>query len=512
MAGKPVASVWAWNRRFSPVQFIQDPGELMPGNPDWLTWSPGGTTNLFALEGGRAYLVKATAAFNWQIQGRPVARRRDWVSDSFNLAGFSIDPASPPTFQNFFAGSPAHAGQPIFRLNAAGHWDRVLDPTSATLRSGEAFWIRCLGPSSYAGPVKVEVEQGTALEYGRVLTEQRLRIRNESGVPRTFTLRRLASLAPASSSQPELAGPVPLAYFRTDMASLTSGWVTLPSPLTPLNLAAGEELLLRLEVRRAEMNPYTPAPNGPGALYQSLLQITDGIGVRELIGVTSLGLDATSNVHPRAGLWVGNAVIRKVNYANRADSTNASATASEFPFRLLVHVDRLGQPRLLQQVLQRWRQGSSGPGRTVLLADATRLTAADAVEGGRRISSATFSIKQPLVLTGTGEFGAGRFGGSLTNDFNDPLNPFKHRYHPDHDNLNATFNGVSAEAFTFVRQIQLEFTSDDPEGLNVPGWGDDQLGGRYRETVTGVHRYPLYTEGTFRLQRISRVPELNPAN
>ena len=514
MAGKPVAGIWAWNRKFSAVQFIQDPSELLPGNPDWLSWSTaGGVTNLFALEGGRPYLVKATAAFNWQIQGRPVVRRRDWISDSFNLTGFSVDSLSPPTFQNFFAGSPAHAGQPIYRLTSAGHWDRVLDPASSTLRSGEAFWIRCLGVSAYSGPLKVEVELGTALEYGRVLTEQRLRVRNESGVPRSLTLRRLASGNPPQASQPELAGLVPLAYYRVDAATQTASWVSLPTPLTPLNLAAGEEMILRLEVRRTEMNPYTPAPNGPGALYQSLLQLTDGVGARELIGVTALGLDAASNVHPRAGLWVGNAVIRKVNQGHREDSTNATPTGTEYPFRLLVHVDRLGQPRLLQQVLQRWRQSAgTAPGRTVLLTDASRLTPADLTEGGRRISSAAFAFQQPVVLAGTGEFGAGQFGGSITNDFNDPLNPFKHRYHPDHDNLNATFNAVSPEAFTFIRQIQMMFTSDDPEGLNMPGWGDDQLGGRYRETLTGVHRYPLYVEGTFRLHRVSRVAELNPVN
>jgi hypothetical protein len=514
MAGKPVASVWAWNRRFSSVQFIQDPTELVPGNPDWLAWSPGaGTTNLFALEGGRAYLIKATAPFNWQIQGRPIVRHRDWVSDSFNLVGFAVDAVSPPTYESFFAGSAAHAGQPIFRLSAAGHWDRVTDPAASTMRSGEGFWIRSLGPSAYGGPVKVEVEQGTALEYGRVLTEQRLRLRNESLVPRTLSVRRLSSGTPALTTEPELAGPVPLAYYRIDPQTQTAGWVSLPTPLTPLNLSPGEELILRLEVRRVEMNAYSPAPNGPGALYQSLLQITDGLGARELVGVTSLGLDATSNAHPRSGLWVGNAVIRKVNQAHRADSTNATPVATDYSFRLIVHVDRLGQPRLLQQVLQRWRRTTnSSSGRTVLLTDASRLSAADQVEGGRRISATAFAFREPIVLAGTGQFGAGRFGGVITNEFNDPLHPFKHRYHPDHDNLDATFDGVVPETFSFLRQLQLEFTPDDPEGLNVPGWGDDQVGGRYRETLTGVHRYALNVEGTFRLHRISRLAELNPSN
>jgi hypothetical protein len=62
-AGMPVESVWAWNRRFTPIQFIQDPSKLIPGQPDWLTYVPSShparaTMNLFTLQGNRAYLIK----------------------------------------------------------------------------------------------------------------------------------------------------------------------------------------------------------------------------------------------------------------------------------------------------------------------------------------------------------------------------------------------------------------------------------------------------------------------
>src|SRR6266487_2743910 len=62
-AGLPVESVWAWNRRFTSVQFIQDAGALIPGQADWLTYVPANhparaTRNLYQLLGARAYLVK----------------------------------------------------------------------------------------------------------------------------------------------------------------------------------------------------------------------------------------------------------------------------------------------------------------------------------------------------------------------------------------------------------------------------------------------------------------------
>src|SRR6185503_14295863 len=102
-AGLPVESAWAWNRRFSPVQFIQDPTSLIPGDPDWLVWTPAAIKNLLVLEGGRAYLIKISgnATVNWQLYGRPAARRIDWIADSPNFVGFAINAQNPPTFANF---------------------------------------------------------------------------------------------------------------------------------------------------------------------------------------------------------------------------------------------------------------------------------------------------------------------------------------------------------------------------------------------------------------------------
>src|SRR5688572_18269653 len=127
-AGLPVESAWAFNRQHQAVQFIQDPTSLAPGNPDWLTWLPtnspaASSSSLFALEARRAYLIKLptnAGAFALNIKGRPVLKPIEWLQDSFNLVGFAVAPSGGPSFQNFFASSPAHVGQPIFRLNAQG--------------------------------------------------------------------------------------------------------------------------------------------------------------------------------------------------------------------------------------------------------------------------------------------------------------------------------------------------------------------------------------------------------
>jgi hypothetical protein len=139
----PVESVWGWNRRFSTVQFIQDANQLLPGRPDWLTYFPGATgdpalNTLFALHGDRCYLVKSTASqpVTWNLKGRPVPPVKDWLAGSMNLVGFPVDASSPPSFAAFFAGSAAHAGQAIYRLQPSGLWTPVANPVTDRLSPG----------------------------------------------------------------------------------------------------------------------------------------------------------------------------------------------------------------------------------------------------------------------------------------------------------------------------------------------------------------------------------------
>jgi hypothetical protein len=100
----------------------------------------------------------------------------------------------------------------------------------------------------------------------------------------------------------------------------------------------------------------------------------------------------------------------------------------------------------------------------------------------------------------------------VNTDYRDPLNPFVHRYHPDHDNLDERFERTlpeGLESFSINRQVELQFSSTDLDNLALAGWGDNQLGGIYRETITGAHKTPLYVSGTFRLYQASRVSVLN---
>lgn len=561
-AGVPVESVWAWNRRFSPVQFIQNPEELVPGQPDWLTYFPTShlaraTMNLFTLQANRAYLIKLpdnASQVSWTFQGRPVARRIEWLADAFNFTGFQVETVNAPTFQSFFASSPAHAGQRVYRL-VNGLWSLVVSPNTTRLARGEAYWIFCRGQSTFAGPLDVTVEQGHGLDYGRVLSERTLTIRNSSSASNTFTVRRLSSANPPGNDYPAYAGEVPLSYFHLSVAQnqLDARWIPLPQQLT-MALGPGQEWNLRLEARRADMVAFTPPPGVSDVLYQSLLEVGNGAGSRSLVGVTARGLTSFASagdglraasagsptIHARAGLWIGSAAISRVNQPADASAPNAPVpTASEFQFRLLIHVDDSGQARLLQKVIQMWKDGTvttdtnglqvvDEPGRYVLVTEDRFLpnfkgaTLRDGEPVGRRVSSAAFGFRTPVPMSG--DFGAisGLLQCAISTGHDDELNPFKHRFHPDHDNLDDTpqrqpllvrtnNHGLrfTAESSSVRRDISLQFTAADPENLTQAGFGDSQMAGVYRETITGLHKDALRIEGVFRLQHASRIGVLN---
>lgn len=545
LGGLPIESVWAWNRRVTTVQFLQDASKLIPGGPDWLTYFPvaqgnATMTTLFAMHGGRSYLIKSTAVqpVTWRIHGRPVNPSRDWIKGSLNLAGFSLDQKAPPTFAGFFASSPAHAGQAIFRLQPSGAWERVASPSATSMRSGEAFWIYTAAGSTFAGASTVELEQAAGLEYGRTLPETTLTLRNASSVARTFTFQPLPSDDAPDYSLPAVAGVVPLSVWRMNLSGGQYGFFPLEAGAS-ITLGAGATTQLRVAVRRQDMLPYQVVAGPSDYQYQSLLQVTDGAGSRVLLGVTARGGQSTASqsavagapppppaADTHAGLWVGTAVIRAVSQPSNAnDPLTPRKTGSEAQFRIIVHVNEAGQSRLLQQVMLMWTNGvadSQGnlirDGRRVLITDDSllaRFTGAALRDGrpvGRRISSVAFSNARPVPMSGPFGDYVTPLGCTVLTGYDDPLNPFKHRFHPDHDNLDDLRTKVlsdGAESYTINRQISLKFTEADPEGVATSRWGDDQLGGVYSETITGIHRSPIVIQGIFRLNHVSLIPFLD---
>jgi hypothetical protein len=97
-------------------------------------------------------------------------------------------------------------------------------------------------------------------------------------------------------------------------------------------------------------------------------------------------------------------------------------------------------------------------------------------------------------------------------DPNFPTNPFKHRFHPDHDNLDATYSNYKEEAYRVTRNVELRYSPADPggtSGTSALDYGYNAIGGVYRESISGLHRTNIVAEGTFRLTRVANSPVLN---
>jgi hypothetical protein len=500
-SGIPVQSVWRWNPRTSTVEFIQNPDDLVPEEPQWMVYYPGNPilTNLHAINGETAYLINLGGGTDvpWMVTGEPTVPYIDWKANSFNFVGFHLVPGNEPLFVDFFSSSLAHAGQDIYVLdNGTGSWVQVTSPT-VQMRDGEGFWIYCKGSSEFTGPLAVQLEQGSGLHFGSTLVEQALRVFNHSATDKDVHL--------TVNSTP----PLYLYYWVFDPANNVAEWVEFPNTSNlDLTIPAGEMQKLRLGVRRANLVA--------DVSYEDNLFITDDSSwIRLPVSVT--GIDY-------AGLWVGNASIRKVSEPSNADDPDAPVpTGSEFSFRLILHVDSGGQARLLREVVQMWQEGTwkpdpdnlgklipDEPGQFVLLADDALIpfysgaALRDGQPVGRRISSAAFGFSGPLAMTGNFEIDS-NLSLTLVLPADDPTNPFFHKYHPDHM--------VASQSHEVTRDITLEFTDQDSLGVPLTGistlsWGSSNVGGIYKESVWGLHKEQINIEGTFQLKKASSVETL----
>lgn len=537
LASLPVESVWDFNPSVDSPQFVQDPATLIPGSPNWLTWFPpispiASQGNLFILRDGRPYLIKLAnnaAPTTWTVTGKPSLRKTTWRPGGVNLVGFRVG-TQGPTFQSLFAGESGLAGQPVYRLNSTGAWEAVANLSTTRPLAGEAYWVRCQSPAQWTATVEADLGSRRGLIFAGGLAESALRIRNTSSAARNISLRLVPSATPPAG-QPPLAGPPPLEYWKSDLTNVDIGWEPFPATLNFSALPAGAEWNIRLGVRRASGGA---AP--VGSQFQGLLEVTDDLGTRWLVPVSadaSSGVAAAGAPHAQggsdfalAGLWVGEAVLNAVSQPAHPTNPTLPRPTGQFSFRLIVHADAAGTSRLLQRVYLVRKPPTyvpdpqnpgfniiDQPSRAVVLTDESLITSiiGSGEVAGRRISSAAFGFGQPLGLTG-GMFGAGTLNGTITLDYDDPLNPFKHVYHPDHNNLDERFEQklpAGKESFTVVRTVSFEFTPNDPLGLNPPGWGDSEVGGIYRETISGLHRSAVQVSGNFRLVRASRTSVLN---
>ncbi len=138
----------------------------------------------------------------------------------------------------------------------------------------------------------------------------------------------------------------------------------------------------------------------------------------------------------------------------------------------------------------------------------------------RRVSAVNFlSMQEPI----TNEITFGTTVAALEFDLslpaNDPLNPFKHKYNPDHDNLDRKYQGYEEtvplylyESYLVNRRVILALTELPPGGdaatAAAVDWGGTTWGGTYREVIDGLHQNTLTARGYFIIQRVLSADQL----
>ena len=520
-ADLPVRSVWRFIPDDRGAEFVTDPAEGLQNLEGWFGWFPeprpeAFLSNLFTISANTAYLVEVEGTETHQItiSGRPDFRSLRWRSNGYTLTGLPVSTDMPPTFSEFFQFSGAHQAQPIYALGSDGRWSTV-SPASTGIDSNRSYWIFTKGNSSYQGATELILDQGEALEYARTTDSLQIVLRNRTDMAGSFLIERLNG------------DSLPMRYEIEDPETGEFAWPTLQQTLVQ-QVDANSEVFLRLGVRRSEMT---------ADRMEQAFSITDEHGGRILIYASADTLQpfvaptrstGRSGTPPElAGLWSAAVQVDAVSEAQLA-GTEPTPVGQPFEQRFLIHVDAGGQARLLKDVILMWEEGTLAPsdenpdfqevetpGRYVLITNKQLIPLyagsvnRDGQSVGQRVSTVAYDFEGEYMEM-DGAFGPGnRSTVTLIMEPEFPTNPFRHKYHPDHDNLDAQFINFRQEAFQVIRELSLDFAVDDPLGLDPPGWGSTLLGGTFEEALTGLHKNTIFVSGSFRMRRISNVPVLN---
>jgi hypothetical protein len=532
----PIVEVWLWKAPASTQQYLSSPANPLAAGSDWAQWSrPGiGAASTFnALIPNAAYLVHSVAATNytWKIKGKPIAPSYTWTTTGLNFIGFQTPTNNPPPFDTFLSPAPAFAGAAEVYQYQGGNLGPINPSQIVALHAtrvtrGQAFWVRAGSVFyDYFGPFQVSLGASGEVALGNAGSQYSVYLRNTTA----SSLVVCASLFPsetAPTGQLPIVGKPPvlvrgnlnvtnLTYAFTDLSGGGTACWTLKPKGQP-----GSEITVTLGVNRSAMTA------APGSLYAGVLRFTDALNLSQVdVPVSAQSSSAT-------GLWVGKASVTQVgnylktyqvdvnnspvmssngNYVVTGINTNLGAVPQPFPLRLILHND--GTNVVL---LQRVFYGLS-PGSNIVVA--TKESALDPLhlDTARRISAVDLpwsSTNQPWLCSGQLAPG-GALAVTVQLAYDDQSsNPFLHTYHPDHDNLDATFQNKlprGSESYDITRQITLHINPPGNDFASLTAAGQN-LYGTYLETITvaglGSAARNFQVSGAFTLNRISPIGTL----
>ena len=498
-----VQEVWRWNANPNQIQFMTSPLVSSAGTSEWTVWkSDGSVSALTQMVGQSAYLVKCSGttanAYMVTIPQKVLPPNANWVRNGANLMGFpsKLNGSSFPSIGSYFATFPAAIASNVKIYKYAGGELGASNPvplfSTATekLDRNQAYWFDSEVVGNFYAPVEIGVSTGVGLDYGRAGSVITVRILNRSSTASTITIAPVDSNA-APAGQEAISGSVPLT--RRIYTAATSTWTETPIVSSSTEVV-GPNAAVELSFGIDRSNPAMVAA-AANALFASQLRFTDSANLYDI------QLPATARKSSLAGLWIGDAKVSGVQ--NKAAGYSGTTTFQSYPLRYIIHVDDDGNARVLSQVFL--GKLAAEPHDLGICTTESGLYPADKADASR-IVAAHLPLDRVLD-TGTGNFA---LGGTLTRTistpFNDPVSPFVHQYHPDHDNKSGSTILVSGqESYDISRALTFTFAATAPIGTAATGYGSSVIAGTYAETITGLRKDTLTVTGTIELRRVSEI-------
>jgi hypothetical protein len=508
----PIQEIWLWTPAVGSAQFVQSPQVPTSTISQWSSWKrPLGAGSEFnRLYGNAVCLVKVGDVgtnYTFRVLGRPVPPKHDWTATGLNFLGLPVPAGAGVAVDQFFQpGGDILRALEIYRYGPgdldSGNPSRVFALRSTNLRRGEAYWMRAGDTfNRYFGPLEVVLQDPRGVVFGARFGEHRLRLRNRSTSSVTIRMDLLASEA-APTNQAPVAG-LPSLLIRGDLnptnllfphtvVSLTNGgsWTLAAAG------QSGSELEVVLGLDRYSMG------GQPGDVFAGILRFSDSLGL------TQTDLPVSAEVGSWSGLWIGDAQVRAVR---NPVMNEMGPVPQPYPVRLLVHVQGTNAV-LLQRVFLGLDAGTNR-----VVATRESALAPGALSGARRLSSVSFpwtETNAPWALDGAFVHD-GTVSTTVVLAHDDHRsNPFLHSFHPDHDNLDATYTQTlpaGRESWSVTRAVRLRIRppGSDFKSLTVSA---DRVDGVYEETLTFQGRpadsKSYDVSGDFFLRRISDVPVL----
>jgi hypothetical protein len=409
-----------------------------------------GTSPLFTFTGPRSYLLRLGSPGTLRIKGAVRPDRRSLREGVYQLLGPSFDRAAPPSLARYFSrsGVGEHIGAVFELLGQAYRRVGSGDP----LRAGAAYWVFPDGDVPSPDPLRIEAGS-TRLRFDAQTTLQELVV--DVGAPaggglaeappRQFTLRAL----------PSAGGEGATSWLELQMPD---GAFVTPGAGTTIDVAPEASTLhLTFRARRGDLGT-------AGAGDQAAVLALSSPEGRVLVG-------ADLEVPGLNGVWRGEVTLTEVE--RPIAYGGGFAPAPPVTFSLLFEMPETGPARLLPCVAV----ASSRDGRN----------------GTYRLEAALFL--QPVTLGGSvaPDGRSGALEGMLPLPADHPLNPYRHRYNPEH---------ISGYPLTRSAKLIFGAQGSDP-GPSSPLSGVGVLTGAYEEEIAGISPEPIRVHGTFRLRRFA---------